>query len=1207
MISSSEEILAAYGRFIDALERDNVFHWGIREHLVLVRLVQAAQSGGWNRDGLGSALASAFATDREGWKAIWQRYCIYAPEPSHVSTLGDTDSAAPEARNSSETRNEDAGGLAELQRKRHSRLKMVGLLVACCSLLFLALHLRGWHEASGVRNSEQDLARTDGQADFGVELDPRYLIPSARRIIRLDNGHSELLDASVDTSTPTAESPNGVDRDGSAGHGGSVTQDGGARPHQQRVDGGQVGQTDGQRVWSKPTTESPRDGVDRNGSAGHGGSVTQAGGAKPHQQRVDGGQVGQTDGQRVLSKSAVASQPGDARKQTTTDSPSLQRDKLPTEQRLPPDLSSYDRGDESPRFSASQRFGLLGHGPDAVSLPVYALNAAANAQPQVSLATRMYDHCSSSQVLTQPTMRHVAIKPTPDSDPEIFSLTESICLWAASVLLSTVGLFLLGFWRHLRTTRASIEKERRKEEEQERVHEQNLLEAGQRQRSYLSKIAVEKGEPVIPRVRFCVALPFSDSVVDDCAVLLGRAHRTLPGDELDVEASMQATLESGGLPVTAFLDIRQVRELVVLHDEKETGPYLPVFLRLLECWHRLGVKIWRLRFDRYPMQLRPAGSLASVSLADVAKQFPEAMLIVFAARLDLYGLHGRLAWPEHLTEFPLRVWLDPDPRVPAERSPVERAAILQLQSLLARFPMTATGLMAMARYLAGQGGLFSHSWPGLPGLKDRSTQQQIEKWLALGAQVPSVTWEHFEASRSLLLSAHLPDCRSIGFLAQRMTQLFGPGFRPTNQGIEFSQLHQESLLSWLWHSDARLYKQGYELLDRLLGPLPPSVTAEASSRLYYEWLQEKARFQAGLDPSHSIQCTAPLLGTAAHQAAVEIRALTRALFPQRHEPTRLGWRQARLGYHLAWCLLVGLFFAGLGVGPFLLSSGSEWLRKRIEPREFTISYLVHPGPMYEVRCIDRLASTALRPALVRVPTGRFFMGSPISEPGRRRDEVQHEVMIQRSFLMFETEVTQDQYESLMDEYPSSVAKSTNGFDCVDYYPSVVKPANCVTWNDALLYANKLSNAEGLHPCYELRGKQIVWPNGIDCQGYRLPTEEEWEYAARAGTSQIFAGSQTPALVAWYSDNSKPPKSSPVRHKQPNAWGLYDLTGNVAEWVWDPYRRYASKGIGTVEGAGHVIRGGDFFSAGQDCRVARREWAEAGTREPHLGFRLVRSQ
>ncbi|HEX37418.1 MAG TPA: formylglycine-generating enzyme family protein, partial [Candidatus Cloacimonetes bacterium] len=175
----------------------------------------------------------------------------------------------------------------------------------------------------------------------------------------------------------------------------------------------------------------------------------------------------------------------------------------------------------------------------------------------------------------------------------------------------------------------------------------------------------------------------------------------------------------------------------------------------------------------------------------------------------------------------------------------------------------------------------------------------------------------------------------------------------------------------------------------------------------------------------------------------------------------------------------------------------------------------------------------------------------------------------------------------------------------------------VSWYDAVEFCNKKSRKEGLTPCYSGSGKNITC--NFNANGYRLPTEAEWEYAARGGHlangsnlrngGYTYSGSDNIDDVAWYSDNSGR-KTHPVGQKQPNELGLYDMSGNVWEWCWDWKGSYSSSSQtnprGASSGSTRVLRGGGWYGYDNGCRVAYR-----GTDDPDLsngdfGFRFVRT-
>jgi formylglycine-generating enzyme required for sulfatase activity len=220
--------------------------------------------------------------------------------------------------------------------------------------------------------------------------------------------------------------------------------------------------------------------------------------------------------------------------------------------------------------------------------------------------------------------------------------------------------------------------------------------------------------------------------------------------------------------------------------------------------------------------------------------------------------------------------------------------------------------------------------------------------------------------------------------------------------------------------------------------------------------------------------------------------------------------------------------------------------------------------------------------LVLIPAGKFMMGSPKDEKDRKDNEgPQHEVMISKPFYMGVYAVTQEQYEQIMGNNPSQFRGAQN-------------PVECVSWDDAVEFCKKLS---------QKTGKTVA-----------LPTEAEWEYACRAGSKTRFSyGDDEDKLgdYAWY-DNNSGDTTHPVGQKKPNAWGLYDMHGNVWQWCSDWCGgSYANANktdpTGPASGSLRVLRGGSWNLGPWACPSAYRNW---GNLDGHdysgggVGFRVV---
>jgi formylglycine-generating enzyme len=234
------------------------------------------------------------------------------------------------------------------------------------------------------------------------------------------------------------------------------------------------------------------------------------------------------------------------------------------------------------------------------------------------------------------------------------------------------------------------------------------------------------------------------------------------------------------------------------------------------------------------------------------------------------------------------------------------------------------------------------------------------------------------------------------------------------------------------------------------------------------------------------------------------------------------------------------------------------------------------------------------PAMVRVEGGTFQMGT--ANGGDDDERPVHTVTV-KSFYMGKYEVTQKEWQEVMRNNPSNFKGDNLPVENVSYY-------------NAIEYCNKLSQREGLTPAYSGSGDNITcdW----NANGYRLPTEAEWEYAAKGGNGSpgnyTYSGSNTIGDVAWYVDNSGG-RTQPVGTKAANSLGIHDMSGNVWEWCWDWYGGYSSGSQndprGASSGTSRVVRGGGWgYSAGALCS-ALRSYDYPSCRYGYLGFRLAR--
>ena len=256
--------------------------------------------------------------------------------------------------------------------------------------------------------------------------------------------------------------------------------------------------------------------------------------------------------------------------------------------------------------------------------------------------------------------------------------------------------------------------------------------------------------------------------------------------------------------------------------------------------------------------------------------------------------------------------------------------------------------------------------------------------------------------------------------------------------------------------------------------------------------------------------------------------------------------------------------------------------------------------MTQPRRVGVQGAPDVHPKMILVPKGSFQMGSQPGDMDGRADEMLHTVTVSGDFLMAETEVTQLQYRNVMGLMGSNIS----------VFKGDELPVESVSWFDAVAYCNQLSKIEQLPPCYQVSGTDVAWKDGVRCTGYRLPTEAEWEYAARAPTGTKYSGSDNPDEVAWYGSGAGNTTHA-VKTKKANGRGIYDLTGNVWEWVWDWYvDKYEllspTDPMCPASGSLRVDRGGSWRADAGNVRVAHRSRYAPDSRDRNLGFRIVRS-
>ena len=254
---------------------------------------------------------------------------------------------------------------------------------------------------------------------------------------------------------------------------------------------------------------------------------------------------------------------------------------------------------------------------------------------------------------------------------------------------------------------------------------------------------------------------------------------------------------------------------------------------------------------------------------------------------------------------------------------------------------------------------------------------------------------------------------------------------------------------------------------------------------------------------------------------------------------------------------------------------------------------------------------------IKISPGSFTMGSKNTFGGRHEDEQFHKVTITKPYFLGKYEVTQDLWTKVTGQAPFTFP--TCGKTC---------PVESISWCDAIVFANMLSVQQKLNPVYSIKDQKAPFGNkllgmpekqcsGFSAQvqadhsknGYRLPTEAEWVHAAKAQGNTRYAGSDNPDLVSWYRKTSNH-RPHPVGKKQPNQWGLYDMTGNVWEWCWNNHAQHPKADqvdpMGPKTGHSRLLKGGAWDFNAPGGRLDNRNRRGPYYKSYAVGLRLARS-
>ena len=690
-------------------------------------------------------------------------------------------------------------------------------------------------------------------------------------------------------------------------------------------------------------------------------------------------------------------------------------------------------------------------------------------------------------------------------------------------------------------------------------------------RRYRRSLALERGRRKKPPHALSIdihAPPTDFLMTRPFYAAANRMRQRLEGDavRLDIPQTIDATIHGGGFPDFVYRPVTRPAEYLFLIDRSNPGDHYAAFMETAaDALENEGVHVHILFFDGDPQVVYRRKDGERHLLSDLAGRLSDCRLALVGTADGL--LDPMTGEPEEWTEL-FESWPDRAVLTPAPPKDWGMREVALARSFVV-LPATVAGLEALVDCFESPNPPDLRGWvktdDGKTAPSDfdpASLRAYLEdeaafRWLCACAVYPEVNWR---------LTLHL--------------------------GIVMGALDESGLLRLIRLPWFRAGAMPEETRLKLIGELNRTQLEAVREAIYTVLEKNSPEQDSGAMDAHR-------LTLAVHRSliAADRREKIEARREAREGLEKMGQERVLRDMTLLKIL------EGAPASPLSL----------VLPRRFNRIFFKHGVPLFGLRsrvwgALAVMAALAafwglprpdvptvpaqekLEMTFVHIPARTFMMGSPEDEPGRDSDEKLHEVTLTNDFYMQTTEVTQGQWKAVMGENPSNFKDC--GDDC---------PVEQVSWEDVQEFIRRLDRIEPV-------GK------------YRLPTEAEWEYSARAGTTTPFAFGRCLSTDDANYDGNYPLEGCPegkyrsktlaVGTLAANAWGLFDMHGNVYEWCQDWFGGYPNgpveDPVGPHSGSGRVFRGGSWNDFARNCRSAGRYYWQPGIRDGYLGFRLARS-